>query len=340
MKGFPRPGNCPACGVFVSVRAKHAYRCNPVLPVRDVIRWTSQSPMMAWPRTHVRRHDGVEWASSPVAGIGPRLLVLLARHQSAARRDLPAGKKARYGPSHALKDLLALTPQLVVDAVLNPLPAWVPCSGTWHRIWLRDGELAAGDHGQIDLMAERTASAITGEPLSGCVAAVADWAGRSSAVRLPWIDTLACFDVAAQWGVDAVGHRDAWITARVAPSFVVPGIPENALLPWVTWTRDRSAIAAWHAVGWTSREAHGLSAMGLTPEQSGQWRRAGLGVGLIGEAYGWELSPAEVGRWWVAGFPPAIAGQLAALEVDVDAAMELKRKLGSAQDVLARELPF
>ena len=325
------------CGVFVSVRTKHAYRCNPVPPTRDVIRWTSQSPMNAWPRTHVRRRDGLLWASSPIDVIGPRLLVALARHLSAARRDLPGGKKARYGPSHALKDLLSGD---VIDAVLRPAPAWVPCSGTWHRVRLQDGELSAVDHGEIDLLGERTASALTGEPLSGCVAAVADWASRESAVRLPWIDTLACFDVAAQWGIDAVGQRDAWITARVAPSFVVPGVPEESILPWVTWTRDRSAIAAWHTVGWTSREAHGLSAMGLTPAQSGQWRRAGLGVGLIGDAYGWELSPAEVGRWWVAGFPPAIAGQLAALEVDVDAAVELKRKLGSAQDVLASELPF
>ena len=209
--------------------------------------------MNAWPRSCVR--DG-HWASSPIAAVGPRLLVMLARHRSAARRDLASRKRARYGPSHALRDLLTMPSSDVVDAVLSPHPAWVPCSGTWHRMALSDGSLVPLDHGEIDLVSERTAAALTGEQLHGCVAAIADWASRASRARLTWLGTLAAFDTAAAWGADVLPARDAWIGARVTPSLLVSApMADQELLQWVRWTRDIAEMRAWKSIGWTSWEA-------------------------------------------------------------------------------------
>lgn len=71
------------------------------------------------------------------------------------------------------------------------------------------------DHGYIDLEAEQVAAALTGQRLDGCPAAAAAWPNRRTALRLPWLDSLARFDAAASWGVDEVAARDCWIEARV-----------------------------------------------------------------------------------------------------------------------------
>lgn len=118
----------------MAVRTKHTYRCRAQPVPYELLVWTGRSPMLLWPQTHLVRRDGTTYVRSPVEGVGPRLLVLLAQHRSHARRDLPAGRRARYGPSHALHDLVQLTPEKALDEVLRPAPAWVPCSGTWHRL--------------------------------------------------------------------------------------------------------------------------------------------------------------------------------------------------------------
>lgn len=335
---FPRPGSCPVCGRFVSVRTKHAYRCQPLSVPSAEVPWSGQSPMMAWPSTHRHRRSTGIVLSSPVEGIGPRLLVLLARHRSHARRDLPAGKKARYGPSHALQDLVELSPEAVLDEVLRPAPAWVPCGGTWHRVLLWDGELWAMDHGEIDVAAERVAAALSGVRLTGCVAALADWVDRACSVRLPWLETLASFEAASTWGVDELAARDCWVDARVSAETVASAsayqVSDVELLRWVDWTRRLDRIADWRAVGWTSREAKCLQELGLTAKGSVEWREAGLDVGLITDAMHHEFAASSAGQWWRLGFSPERANELVERWVRPEEAGRLRSALGSAAAVL------
>lgn len=234
-----------------------------------------------------------------------------------------------------------MPPSAVVDAVLTPDPAWLPCSGTWHRVALSDGSLAALDHGEIDLVAERTAAALTGEQLHGCVAAVADWASRASRVRLTWLDALASFDAAAAWGADVLPARDAWIEARVTPSLLVSApMADQELLQWVRWTRDVGQMRAWKSIGWTSWEACRLSGLGLSSEESVDWRHAGLDVRLITDGYVAELAPDVTGQWWRAGFQPATAEELMSMGIRLEEAQALKREVGSSARVVSHLKPF
>lgn len=326
---FPRPGPCPLCGVFVATRRKHAYRCSP--PVTEpLLRMSGTSPLLAWPSSHrVQRRDGT-YLRSPVAGIGPRLLVTMARHRSHVRRDLPNWRKARYGPSHALQDLVEA--DSVVEEVLSPGPAWAPCSGTWHRVLPWGDGLWAMDHGEIDLTGERVAAAISGQRLTGCVAALADWEQRATAVRLPWLETLAKLEAAASWGFDAMADHDLAIEARVtsdlAAAALTLGVEEAELLRWVPWLRDPARIAQWRACGWTSKEAERLSLFGLTPDGSRAWREAGLDVALIEDALGREMPPEVAGRWWAAGFRLSAAEVYWQEGLDVEDVSELPGREG------------
>lgn len=334
---FERPGCCPACGTFVAVRSKHAYRCRPQSQPSQEVPWTGRSPMLAWPQAHRVRRGTQTWLRSPVPGVGPRLLVLLAQHRSHARRDLPAGRRARYGPSHALQDLIELSFEQVLDEVLRPAPTWVPCEGTWHRVLLWNAELWAMDHGEIDVESEEVAAVLAHVPLAGCVAALAGWAARATSVRLPWTESLARFDAAASWGVDELAERDSWIDARVTAERVREadghGISDVELLRWVGWERRVERVAAWRAVGWTANEAVRLQRTGLTPAASAAWRAAGLDVPLILEAVEYGLGPAEAGEWWRSGFPMELAENLQARRIDVQGALRLKEKLGTVAAV-------
>ena len=335
---FARPGCCPACGTFVAVRRKHAYRCCPQpLPSQEVP-WSGRSPMLAWPREHRVVRGGRTWLRSPVPAIGPRLLVLLAQHRSHVRRDLPAGKRARYGPSHALQDLIELPPEQVLDEVLRPAPTWVPCGGTWHPVLLWDGQLTALAHGEIDVEGEQVASLLGRVPLSGCVAAMVSWSGRESALRVPWLERLARFDAAASWGVDELAARDSWIDACVSSGLVSQaaghGICDVELLRWTGWERDVRRIAAWRDVGWTAREAYRLHGVGITADASRTWRAAGLDVDLVIDAAAYQLSPAAAAAWWLEGFAPRAADALLERAVDVDCARLLKYRLGTAEAVV------
>lgn len=338
---FERPGCCPMCGAFVSVRTKHTYRCRPQ-PVPSDLPWSGRSPMLLWPRTHLVQQEGFTYARSPLDGIGPRLLVLLAQHRSHARRDLPAGKRARYGPSHALHDLVQLAPESVLDEVLRPAPAWVPCGGTWHRLLLWHGTLWAMDHGDIDAEAEQVAAALSGQPLAGCPAALAAWPTRRKVLRLPWLESLARFDAAASWGVDELAARDCWIDARLDQQHVQDaqrfGITDVELLRWTSWERSVARVAGWRSLGWTAAESARLQAVGLTPYASAAWRAAGLDVGLIHEALAHDLEPAEAGEWWRAGFSPQAAAQLEFCGFDLGEARALKAELGRSDAVLEHAL--
>lgn len=339
---FARPGCCPICGVFVSVRTKHAYRCRPQDVPSDLLAWSGRSPMLLWPRTHLVQQKGGTFVRSPVEGVGPRLLVLLAQHRSHARRDLPGGKRARYGPSHALHDLVQLPPEEVLDQVQRPAPAWVPCEGTWHRLLLWHGSLWPMDHGDVDMEAEQVAAALTGQRLTGCPAAVALWPGRRRALRVPWLESLARLDAAASWGVDELAARDCWIDERVDRRHVDDaqrfGVSDVELLRWTSWERSVARIAGWRALGWTARESEHLQAVGLTPFSSAPWRAAGLDVGLIHDALEHELEPADAGEWWRAGFAPQAAAQLDFCGFDLAEARTLKAELGKVDVVLAHAL--
>jgi hypothetical protein len=334
---FPRPGVCPVCGVFVSVRTRHVGHCVPPAAPSDSVPWTGRSPMLAWPSSHRFVRRGRTWCTSPVPGIGPRLLVVLAQHRSAARRDLPGGKRARYGPSHALQDLLEMTPEAVLDEVLRPAPAWVPCGGTWHRVLLWDGQLWAMDHGDIDLESERVAAVIARERLTGCTAAMANWMEHRPRRRLSWLIALDQFDTAASWGVDELAWRDSWIEAAVRSADVRDALPfgigAEELLSWVGWLRDPAKIAAWRAAGWTSSEAAQLTEMCLLPQQTVAWREAGLDVGVIREGMEYEFGPSCAADWWRAGFSLRDADMLISQEVDLEEAIRRKDRYGSAARV-------
>ena len=335
---FPRPGCCPRCGTFVSVRRKHAYRCRPQPVPTQEVPWTGRSPMLAWPAAHRVTRNGRTWLRSPVPGTGPRLLVLLAQHRSHARRDLPAGKRARYGPSHALQDLVELPPDQVVDEVLRPAPTWVPCDGTWHQVLLWDGRLSALAHGDIDVEGEQVASLLGGVPLTGCVAALAAWTGRETALRVPWLERLTRFDAAASWGVDELAERDCWIDdgicSRLVDRAAAHGISDVELLRWVAWQRDVGRIAAWREVGWTAHEAYRLQLLGITPDSSRPWRAAGLDVDLVVDAVSYELAPTTASAWWEAGFAPRGAEALLERGIDRECARALKDRLGTAEAVV------
>jgi hypothetical protein len=293
--------------------------------------------MLGWPSSHRVVRRGRTWCRSPVAGIGPRLLVLLAQHRSHARRDLPGGKRARYGPSHALQDLLDMPPESVLDEVLRPAPAWVPCGGTWHRVALWDGQVWAMDHGDVDLESERIAAVIGRERLTGCIAAMDDWQRRSRPGRLPWLETLNRLDTAASWGVDEIARRDSWIDAAVRSDEVAAaaafGVSEEELLSWAGWLRDPAKIAAWRAVGWTSREAEQLDAICLSPQRSAEWRSEGLDVRLILDGEELEFGPKCAAEWWRAGFSLSDADFMISEGMDLDGALRLKERYGTAARV-------
>ncbi len=294
--------------------------------------------MLGWPSSHRVVTNGKTWCTSPVEGIGPRLLVLLAQHRSHARRDLPAGKRARYGPSHALQDLLGLPPEAVMDEVLRPAPAWVPCGGTWHRVLLWDGQLWAMDHGEIDLEAERVAAVIARERLMGCTAALALWAARGRRLRLPWLETLRQLDAAASWGVGEIARRDSWIDAAIRSDEVSEasdcGILAEELLAWVGWLRDPVKIAVWCVAGWTSSEAEQLDAICMSPERSVEWREAGLDVRLIRDGVEYEFGATCAGAWWRAGYSLRDADLLISQEIDLAEAQRRMERYGSAARVV------
>lgn len=334
---FPRPGACPVCGVFCAVRMPHD--CQPPERLRSLVRYTGVSPYMAWPQADRVRRDGSMWLRSPLPEVGPRLLALLARHRSHARRDLPSGKRARYGPAHALRDLVEGGATAVLDEVERPAPAWVPCSGTWHRVLLWDGELCLLAHTDVDLEAERVAAALSGQPLHGCVEALHRWQFRDRAVRLPWLESLASLEAALSFGIDALATWDAWIDARVSAAAVRRaadrGIDAEELLRWVGWERDPDEIAAWREVGWTSREAGRLAFFrSLTPTRAIAWREAGFDVPMIEAATVLEISLDEAAAWWAAGFQPRWAGVLLDKGVGLDEARRLKQQLGRIDLVL------
>lgn len=267
------------------------------------------------------------------------MLVRLARHRAAARR-VP-GKRSRFGPLHALRELLSMPAAEIVEAVLWPEPTWVPCEGSWHRVLLRDGRLTALEHGEIDLESERVAAVLGRTRLTGCAAAVAEWEGRRNAVRLPWVETLASFDAAATY--DDLPMRDAWIEARVSASAVASagalGIEDIELLRWVPWLRCPERIAAWRVEGWCSRDAWALRDLSLSPALSIPWRDAGLDLPLIGEAIHRAFSPESAGAWWKAGFTLKDADLLIERELDLPCAVAQRAALGSTAAVMRRFAP-
>lgn len=225
----------------------------------------------------------------------------------------------------------------MLDEVLRPGPAWVPCGGTWHRVLLWDGELWAMDHGEIDLEGERVAAVIGRERLTGCIAALADWQERTRRRRLPWLETLIRLDAAASWGVDDIARRDAWVDVAVRSEEVAAaapfGISAVELLPWVGWLRDPAKIAAWREVGWTSREAEQLDALCLSPAYTAEWRAAGLDVRLILEGVEYEFGPKCAGEWWRAGFTLRDADLLMTEGLELEGALKMKARYGSAARV-------
>ena len=328
---FPRPGNCPVCGLFCSVRWPHD--CVPPEPLRAAIPYTGVSPFMAWPASHRYRRDDRVWLRTPVRGVGPRMLALIARHRSQARRDLASGRRARYGPAHALTDLVEGGLSAVLQEVAAPSPAWVPCARTWHRVRLQDGDLVLMDHAELDLEAEEIAAALSGEPMLGCVAALGEWRRRHRLRRLTLMENLAALDAAASYPSE-LEKWDAWAAARVSrasvSAFDAIGVSAPELLRWVPWERRVEEVARWRAVGWTADEARALSQVLARDDDGRDWRDRGLSASLTVEAVANGLDAHQTGDWWDLRFRPSVAAELQDMGVDVVRARDLVAELGTA----------
>ena len=337
---FPRPGPCPRCGAFVSVRTRHAGRCRRPTGPTTSLRWTGRSPLLGWPESHLIHRQGFSYCTSPVDGIGPRLLVILARHYASGPRLQTDGRWVRLGPQEALHHLMQQPPEVVLDQVIRPLPVWAHCGGELHSLVLFDAGLWPVDHAGIDLQSERVAAAIGGQRLDGCAHVMAAWQDRRTADLLPtYIDMLAHLDAAATWGVDELPGRDCWIDARLGAEDVAAaeavGVPGAELIQWAAWNRELPSIVAWRTSGWLPGEASRLAQVGLSPAQSVEWRAAGLDVGLISGALARELDVHTASAWWHSGFSLEHASTLLELGMGLEEAVRLKKRYGSAGRVVS-----
>lgn len=342
---FPRPGACPRCGTFCPPRFAHP--CTPPEegPPPRYIKLTGQSPLSAWPTSARVYRDGGVWLKTPVPGIGPRMLALLARHLSHARRDLAGGKKARYGPSHALHDLVEMGTPGVLEHVHRPGPAWVPCCGTWHRVLLWEGQLTPVDHPELDTEAEEVAAAIVGRPLTGCAAAVRDWSQRVHLVKLPWLESLAALDAASSYPDGSLEQWDVWAHTRLHASAVAEamslGMSAREYLRWSGWLRTPVEVSRWREVGWTWIEAQRLAEAGHGKDHGRAWREAGLAADFAVPAHVAGLDTEEAAAWWAIGFPPWTAAAFLDSGLTLERVTQLRREM-SAPKVreLHLELPF
>src|SRR5512144_2599974 len=98
------PWSCRRCHRLVSTRGNHwvSWDCRPADPPprHDLMpRPGGRPPWQAWPEAHVHEIDRRDFLSSPVPGLGPRLVAALA--------GLGRHSPRRLGPTAALRAVLA-----------------------------------------------------------------------------------------------------------------------------------------------------------------------------------------------------------------------------------------
>ena len=330
---------CEVCGRFLSAGARHdlARSCAPPPEsTREYLLPVMRTPFQAWPEAHLHHGPRGRAVTTPLPGLGPRLVEGLARHLSACAA--PEGRR-RYGPAAALRELLDLGAEGALDRVLRPDPLPVSCGTDWHRVGLVAGRLVLHDHPKTDVDAELVALALLGTAAQGCLARAAVWEQGTGAHVSRWLGALPVLRAAHAWheaGQDLM-ERDAWIAEGWGPEDLdaaqVLGVDAEEMLRWLRVSRLPDRVRGWRDSGWTVGEAVALMPF-LTPDESARWRAAGLDVNRIHEARRAGLDVQQAAEWHQAGWPLLVAGTLAAAGCTVAHAGALLAAVGRRAEVV------
>lgn len=332
---------CQVCGRFLSGGARHdlATSCRPpVEPQRELRLHAMRSPFQAWPEQHLHHTARGRTVTSPLPGLGARLVERLARHVSAVVP--PEERRRRFGPAAALRQLLQDGEEAALQAVLHPAPLLVSCDDQWHSVGLQDGQLLLHAHAGLDVAAELVAFALAGQLPQGCLRIAQLWEEREGASVSQWLGALPVFDAARAWLETGacLEERDPWVGQAWRPVALqraaAVGVSELEMLQWLAVSRLPDVVRAWRDAGWTVREALELQPL-LTPQQSVAWRAAGLDVNRIREAHRTRLDLQQAKAWRDAGWPLLIAGSLVARGSRLEDAQELLSEVGSRGRVVA-----
>lgn len=296
-----------------------------------------QSPFQAWPAEHLHHSAEGVTASSPLPGLGPRLVVSLARHRAAGAAT---ARRRRYGPAAVLRDMLEDGPAAALQAVLDPAPLPVLCGDEWHSVGRARGRLVLHDHHDLDVDAELVAAALTWTRTSGCLHRAQLWNRRGGDVVPPGLGMLPVLEAARRWhaqGESLVDH-DPWIVQAWGPADVQHatsvGIDPVEMLRWLPVTRVPEVARGWRDAGWTVGEAVELAPF-MAPGESARWRCAGFDVNRIREARRTRLALQEASAWHAADWPLLSAGVLASHGCALPEANALLAVTGRRAQVIA-----